>query len=574
MTAVTRDSLPTATRRIRMPGRAGRALAVGRMRLFITAVVFAIGFTAVAGRLVSVAMIAGDGEPALAHAAAGAADAGRGDVVDRNGVLLATSLPTPSLHADASLVPDAEEAVRQLAAILPEFNAERARALLATERRFVWLHRHLTPRQQHEINRLGIPGLAFQTEERRYYPLGNLTAHIVGFTDVDEHGLAGIERSFDDELNTGEPVRLSIDVRLQEVMRAELQASIDEFRAIGGAGLIMDANTGEILAMVSLPDFHPYTAGSTTEETRFNRTTLGVYEMGSTFKIFTTAMALDTGIADVTTMFDATRPIRVGRFTISDYHAQARWLSVAEIFRYSSNIGAVQMALAVGTPRLQEYLRRLGLLDTAPVELPEVGAPLLPTPWREVNTMTISFGHGLSVSPVQLAGAMGAVVNGGTLYPPTLLRRDATPAGERVLAPETSATMRRLLRLVVAEGTGRQADAEGYLVGGKTGTAEKTQGRGYNRRALLSSFIAAFPMHRPEYVVLAMLDEPQGNERTYGYATGGWVAAPVVRRVVERIGPMLGVTPVDADAPEISEAMRLGPPPPAADAHLASYGTQ
>jgi cell division protein FtsI (penicillin-binding protein 3) len=575
MSVTTYDRLPPASRRIRMPGRAGRALEVGRVRLLMTALMFALGFAAVAGRLVTVTLLQGEDGPGPARTAAVASDSSRAEIVDRNGVLLATSLPTPSLYADATLVPDAEAAIEQLSAILPDFNAGRARMLLATDRRFVWLHRHLTPRQQYRINRLGIPGLAFQTEERRFHPLGNVAAHVVGFTDVDGRGLAGIERSFDETLSAGEPVRLSIDVRLQEVMRAELQAAIEEFRAIGGAGLVMDANTGEILAMVSLPDFNPYAAGRVPEETRFNRTTLGVYEMGSTFKIFTTAMALDTGIADVNTMFDATRPIRVGRFAISDYHAEARWLSVAEVFRYSSNIGAVQMALAVGTPRQQEYLRRLGLLDPAPVELSEVGAPLVPSPWREINTMTISFGHGLSVSPVQLVSAVGAVVNGGVLHRPTLLRRDEqAPAGERVLAPQTSDTMRRLLRLVVAEGTGRRADAEGYLVGGKTGTAEKTQGRGYNRRALLSSFVAAFPMHRPEYVVLAMLDEPQGTAETYGYATGGWVAAPVVRRVVERIGPMLGVTPVDADAEDIRGAMRLGPGQADADTRMASFTRQ
>jgi len=557
MSVTTYDRLPAASRRIRMPGRAGRALEVGRVRLLMTALMFALGFVAVAGRLVSVTLLQDEEGPSPARTAAVASDASRAEIVDRNGVLLATSLPTPSLYADASRVPDAEAAIEQLSAILPDFNAARARLLLATDRRFVWLHRHLTPRQQDRINRLGIPGLAFQTEDRRFHPLGNLAAHVVGFTDVDGRGLAGIERSFDETLNAGEPVRLSLDIRVQEVMRAELQAAIEEFSAIGGAGLIMNANTGEILAMVSLPDFHPYAAGSVPEETRFNRTTLGVYEMGSTFKIFTTAMALDTGIANVRTPFDATRPIRVGRFAISDYHAQARWLSVAEVFRYSSNIGAVQMALAVGTPRQQDYLRRLGLLDPAPVELPEVGTPLVPSPWREINTMTISFGHGLSVSPVQLVTAVGAVVNGGVLHRPTLLHSDEAPAGERVLSPQTSDTMRRLLRLVVAEGTGRNADAAGYLVGGKTGTAEKTQGRGYNRRALLSSFVAAFPMHRPEYVVLAMLDEPQGTAQTYGYATGGWVAAPVIRRVVERIGPMLGVAPVDAGAEEIREAMRL-----------------
>ncbi|NBC31046.1 MAG: penicillin-binding protein 2 [Alphaproteobacteria bacterium] len=551
--------LPRAEARYRFRGRAAQALEMGRSRLMVTGLVFALAFLAIGGRLVDLVLFEGGREPHTARAAERERPV-RADIVDRNGVLLATSLPTASLYADATQVPDPAAATRQLAGVLDGLDRARTEERLASDRRFVWLERHLTPRQQAAINRLGIPGLGFEREERRAYPLGSLTAHIVGFTDIDGHGLAGIEASLDDRLEDGAgPVALSIDTRLQSILREELSAAIAEYSAIGGAGLIMDARTGELLAMVSLPDFNPVQAGRVDDDARFNRTTLGLYEMGSTFKIFTTAMALDSGTVRLTDAFDARHPIRIGRHTISDFHAEARWLTVPEIFRHSSNIGAVRMALAVGTPGQQDYLRRLGLLEPAAVELPEVGHPQVPSPWREINTMTISFGHGLSVTPVNLATAVSAVVNGGVRHEATLLLREpgAPASGTQVLAPSTSDTMRRLLRLVVEEGTGRRADAPGYLVGGKTGTAEKSAGGGYSRRRLLSSFIAAFPMTNPDYVVFAMLDEPQGTAETYGYATGGWVAAPVVRRVVARMGPLMGMAPFDPEAPEIREAMHL-----------------
>ena len=384
------------------------------------------------------------------------------------------------------------------------------------------------------------------------YPLGPLASHVLGFTDIDNKGLSGVERYFDKELRTRqENMALSIDVRVQHVLEHELGAAMKEFRAIGAAGLVMDVNTGEIVAMSSLPSFDPNQPGSIPQDLRFNRTTLGVYEMGSTFKIFTTAMALDAGTVTLKGGYDATNPIRIARFTIKDFHAKKRWLSVPEIFMYSSNIGTVKMALDVGISGHQKFLARLGMLKTVAVELSETGAPLSPNRWREINSMTISFGHGLAVSPLHLVAGVASIVNGGIYRTPTLVRRNPAdvPAGKRVISEETSLQMRRLMRLVVEQGTGRKAAAPGYLVGGKTGTAEKVSGRGYKRKALISSFVAAFPMHKPRYVVLAMLDEAKGTKKTFGYATGGWVAAPVVGAVVRRIAPVLGLRPMkDTDA--------------------------
>ena len=541
-----------------------------RSRVLLTAAVFALGYTAIAGRLLTLAVA--EQQPAVFLAtAADAVSQARPDIRDRNGVLLATDIRTPSLYAEPHRIYDVDEAIELLTAAVPDLDAGGLRAKLKSDKRFVWLKRELSPEQRDTIHNFGLPGIGFIEENRRFYPSGRLTSHVVGHVNIDNAGIAGMEKHIDtmglaalhdaglarDESQA--PVTLTLDVRVQHALRDEIMTAMETFSAKAGAGVVLNVHTGEVLALVSLPDYDPNEPATALEKEAINRITAGVYELGSTFKAFTVAMALDSGTTTIAGTFDATHPIQVGRFTINDFHAQARWLTVPEIFRYSSNIGSVRMALAVGTERQQAYLRALGLLDPAPLELPEVGSPLVPSPWREINTMTISFGHGLAVSPVQLANAVSTVVNGGIRHPATLVPRDpATLAGdERVISEATSDLMRRLLRLVVTDGTGRNADAEGYLVGGKTGTAEKPSGGGYNTHALISSFVAAFPMNDPRYVVFIMLDEPHGTEATYGYATGGWVAAPTVRRVIERMGPLYGIAPVDESAPEILEALTI-----------------
>ncbi|MEM8588797.1 MAG: penicillin-binding protein 2 [Pseudomonadota bacterium] len=541
------------------PSKITGAIAVGQTRLLVTAAVFALAFLVVAARLIDVSVFDGAEESRLlvANAAVLPHDGARGDILDRNGALLATTLPSASLFADATLVPDADQAIASLMTVLPDLDIEHAEEVLATDRRFVWLYRNLTPSQQFEVNRLGIPGLGFEEEDQRFYPAGPLAAHIVGFTDVDGNGLAGIERTYDDMLgDETATVGVSIDLRLQSLVRDELSAAIEQFSAIGGVGLIMNANTSELLAMVSMPDFDPYAPGGPEDESMFNRATLGAYEMGSTFKIFNTAIALDSGAVSLRDGFGASQPIRIGRFTINDFHGENRWLTVPEIFQYSSNIGSARMAMAMGTDTQREYMGRLGMLTTPPIELGEVTAPLVPGRWNDVETMTISFGHGIAVSPIQLAAGVASVVNGGIYRPPSL-----APGGSgeerRIFSEQTSDSMRRLMNLVVEGGTGRNANAEGYLVGGKTGTAEKPMGRRYSDDALISSFIAAFPIHSPEYVIFVMLDEPHGTAETYGYATGGWVAAPTVRRVIERMAPMVGLAPFDPTDPAIVDALAL-----------------
>ena len=502
-------------------------------------------------RLIEVSLFNQGGEARRAGAApAIQLKTGRADIVDRNGVVLAITLPTASLYANPRQIQDTETVAAHLADILPELSKAELRARLSAKRSFVWLKRNLTPREQYRINRLGVPGLYFQREHRRIYPHGALTAHVVGFTDVDSKGLAGMEQAFDEVLRGAtRPLELSLDLRIQHILSEELAGAMREFSAIGAAGLVLDVNSGEVLAMASLPAFDPSNPAAAPAETRFNRASLGIYEMGSVFKIFTTAMALDEGVVGLQDGFDVSRPIRAARYLITDFKPKKGWLSVPDIFIYSSNIGTVHMAMEAGTQSQQRFLRALGLTRAAAFELPEVGRPMVPSPWREINTMTIAYGHGLAVSPLQLVSAVAAVVNGGELKSATLLRRldGERVVGRRVIAESTSREMRWLMREVVLRGTGRQAKAPGYLVGGKTGTADKLMGRRYSRNARVASFIGAFPMDQPRYVIFAMIDEPKGIKRTHGYATGGWVAAPVVRRVVERMAPLVGVPPRDAE---------------------------
>jgi len=450
-------------------------------------------------------------------------------------------------------VQDPDEAARLLNSVLPDLNIASTAAKLDTNRGFVWLKRNLTPRQQQAVNRLGLPGIYFQAESKRVYPQGNLTAHLIGYTDVDSRGLAGVERSFDDLLQGGErPLQLAVDIRLQHILHEELNRAIADFTGIGGAGIIIDLKTGEVLALVSLPDFDPARAGESTDDARFDRATLGLYEMGSVFKIFNTAIALDSGTATLADGFDASKPIRIGGYSISDYHGKNRFLTIPEIFTYSSNIGSAKMADLFGSEVQQAYLKRFGLMDKSPIELSEVGEPFYPSPnnWKRINTMTVSYGHGISVNAIQLITAVGGVVNNGILREPTLLKRDPgeVPQGTQVVSRQTSEQLRQLMRLVVQIGTGKKANAPGYLVGGKTGTADKQKGRGYAANSRLATFVAAFPMNDPRFAILAMVDEPKPNAHSYGYATAGWVTAPVIGAVVQRMAPLYGLKPIPDDA--------------------------
>jgi len=534
---------------VKFEGIRRQALETGRNRLLVTGVLFTLAFIVVAVRLVELAVVEQVAEEFQAPRLAVVSEIPkvRSDIIDRNGVLLATSLPTASLYANPRQILDSKEATQKLVRVFPNINRKKMAEKLSSSKSFVWLKRNLTPKTQFLVNTLGIPGFDFQPTERRVYPHGRLVAHALGLTNIDGRGLSGIEGYFDKALRgTEKPLELSIDIRVQSVLREELVKAMLEFRAVGAAGLVLDATNGEVRAMISLPDFNPNKPITASGVAGFNRVTKGVYEMGSTFKLFTVAMALDTGTARLKDHYDATKPIKISRYKISDYHPKNRWLSVPEIIIYSSNIGAAKMALDVGTLGQKKYLKRFGMLTPARIDLPEIGTPLTPAHWRQINTMTISYGHGISVSPIQLVSGIAALVNGGILYRPRMIKvpKGENIAGSRVLSRNTSKKMRGLMRLVVRHGTGRNADVPGYLIGGKTGTSNKTDLRGgYDRSRRMSSFVAAFPMNKPKYVILIMIDEPKGTKRTRGYATGGWVAAPVVANVVKRMAPLLGLKP-------------------------------
>ncbi|HJT13110.1 MAG TPA: penicillin-binding protein 2 [Dongiaceae bacterium] len=530
-----------------------RALEVSHGRVLLGASLFAVVFLVIAARLVAVTLLPDGAEAATVPPAKVKTD--RADIVDRNGVVLATSLTTASLYANPRQVQQPDETAQMLNSVLPDLNIASTAAKLDTDRGFVWLKRDLTPRQQQAVNRLGLPGIYFQAESKRVYPQGNLTAHLVGFADVDGRGLAGVERSFDDLLQGGErPLQLSIDVRVQHILHEELNRAIADFHGIGGAGIILDLKTGEVLSLVSLPDFDPARPGEASDDTRFDRATLGLYEMGSVFKIFNTAIALDSGTVTLADGFDATKPIRIGGHMINDYKGKHRFLTIPEIFTYSSNIGSAKMADLFGPEVQQAYLKKFGLMDKSPIELPEVGEPFYPSAknWKRINTMTVSYGHGISINAIQLLTGVGAVVNDGILREPTVLKREAgeVPDGTRVISAQTSEQLRQLMRLVVQIGTGKKANAPGYLVGGKTGTADKQKGHGYATNTRLATFVAAFPMNDPRFAILAMVDEPKPNATSHGYATAGWVTAPVIGAVVQRIAPLYGLKPTPDDAPE------------------------
>ncbi len=542
-------------KKVRIEGAYKETMALARRRLLLTVFGFAVIFLFLAFRTVELSVFQALSDTDRRANVSNTAILARGNVIDRNGVLLATNLKTRSLYADPALVLDPLAAAEKLAQVLPEFTVSELEQKLSERRRHVWIKRHLTPGQARQVNALGIHALKFSIEDKRIYPHGNLVSHVLGYTDADENGLAGIERFFDGRLTdpqqAGEPLQVSLDIRIQHVLRDELQRAMGVFRAIGAAGLLMDVNTGEVLAMASLPDFDPnlVRAGDIKEKRIMNRVTSGVYELGSTFKTFTMAAGLETGVIRMNDVYDATDPIRISRFTIRDDHPQARPLTVPEIFAHSSNIGAAKIAMDMGRDVQRRFLETLGLLEPAVIELKEVGEPLPPVSWGDVATMTVSYGHGIAVSPLQLSVAMGAMVNGGTLIPATLVKQseDRFPEGKPVISPVTSEQVRQLMRIAVLQGTGGLADAPHYRVGGKTGTARKASKNGGYGKQKLSSFVGVFPMDAPKYLVLVLLDEPKGTKETWNYSSAGWTAAPVVRNVIMRAAPLLGVSPKEED---------------------------
>ena len=501
-----------------------------------------------------------DGDvPGTLHATHGP----RASIVDRNGEILAVSLPTAGLYANPKEMIDPAAVAHQLKAVLPRLDEDVVRARLSSAKQFVYLARQISPHEQLAINALGVPGIYFQPGEKRRYPQGRVAAQVLGGVDVDSHGIAGVEKFFDQRLREDpEPLRLSIDVRVQGILRDELARSMEEFTAIGGCGIVMDVRTGEVIAMVSLPDYDANQAAEAPPEERFNRAVTGMYEPGSTFKLQTAGMALDDGVAQLWSSFDAAHDIHIGRFTITDFEGKHRFLELPEVLAYSSNLGAAHIAQAVGSQRQRDWLRNMGMFDRIGIELPEAGRPIVPSVanWGEATNLTVGFGHGIAVSPLHVVRGTAALANGGVLLRPTILAQDpdAPPrVGVRLMQQQTSDTIRKLMRLVVTDGYGKPADIPGYFVGGKTGTAEKVGGHGYKKHTNVSAFMSVFPMNAPRYAVYFMLDEPHGNKSTGGFSTAGAVSAPAAGRVIAKIAPMLGLLPDMADMPAITAELAI-----------------
>ena len=531
--------------------------AKARARVGLAILAFAAIYVVIAGRLVTFA-VAPESHFILRRSAQDRISTARPDIVDRNGRILATDVRAPSLFAEPRRIIDLDEATELLTAVLPDLDATELRDRLSTKRGFIWLKREITPKQQQDIHRLGLPGVGFLQENKRVYPNSAEVSHLIGHVNIDNQGIAGIEKWLDgrglaalhmagfatDRLQ--KPIELAVDLRVQHALRDELIAAAEKYKVKAAAGLVVDVRTGEIISMVSLPDYDPNSPKQANDPLRINRLTTGVFELGSTFKALTLAMALDSGKVNLNSTFDARSSLRYGKFSIGDYHGQHRILTVPEIFTYSSNIGTARMALAMGVEYHKWFLKKLGQLDRLRTELPESAEPLVPKRWGELNTVTIAFGHGLSVAPLQAVMGINALVNGGLLIPPTFMKRseeDARKLAKQVIKPETSAKMRYLMRLNAEKGTATKADVKGYYVGGKTGTSEKVVGGRYSKTKVLTTFTAILPADQPRYHVMIMLDEPQGLPETHGFTTSGWNAAPTAGKVIARIAPLLGIEP-------------------------------
>jgi len=524
-----------------------------RNRVLMTMVVFCSFYAAIAGRLAYVGFL----DPENGAGPESRVTASRPDIVDRNGEVLATDIKTASLFAEPRRIVDADEVIEKLSSVLPDINVEQTYHKLKNGAGFVWLKRQLSPKQQSDIMALGLPGIGFRTEKRRFYPGGETAAHILGLTNIDNQGIAGMEKYIDDQgladlqasglaiAKDLKPIQLSIDIRVQHIVRDEIVQAMSRYHAIAAGAVVLSVKTGEVIAMASVPDFDPNNPVNALDKDRLNRMSAGLYEMGSTMKSFTTAMALDSGKVTLNSRFDASRPITIGSQTIRDFHGKGRVLSVPEVFIYSSNIGSAKEADVVGIEGHREFLHRLGILERMQTELPEVAKPTEPKVWKKVHSITAAFGHGISTTPLQTAVGCAALVNGGFLIEPTFLMRsvaDAMEGANQVIASKTSDDMRYLYRLNAEKGSGKRAEVPGYRVGGKTGTAEKVVNGRYSSSVRFNAFVGAFPMDDPQYIVLSIVDEPKPEKPGMG-ATAGSNAAPIVANIIRRSAAMLGVKP-------------------------------
>ena len=559
-------ALIASNHRIRLASTRQRATLIAQVRLVVVLALFALAVAAIIFRLTFVGVF---GEQARAASNSMIVDPGRGDLVDRNGVPLARTIQGYAIRVvPAKVIGDKRKLAKGLAEIFPDTSASEFYELLSGPRP-TYLRRRALPEEVNRVHALGEVGIEFPREQERFYPQLEVGAHVLGFVDADGKGVMGMERALNKQLTDPRtrlsPTPLSIDIRVQAALEAELGGAMKRYEAKGAAGVVLDVRTGEVMALASLPEFNPNHIDAASIPHQTNEVTYSVYELGSTFKPLTVAAALDAGtVTNLARRYDATKPLEIAGFHIRDSHMMNRWLNVPETLVHSSNIVTAQIADELGEARLQAVMRDLGFNQRPAIELVESGFPLWPSSWGRLTNMTVAYGHGIAVTPLHLASAYAALVNGGIFRPATL--RKVEPGheakGRRVFTAATSARMRQLLRMIVLDGTGHKADAPGFRIGGKTGSAEKPGNGGYRHHSLVSTFAAAFPMDNPRYVVIAMLDEPTANAASSFQRTAGWTAAPAVARLVPRIGPMLGIIPDDSRDVDVSELMPLLWEPP------------
>lgn len=469
----------------------------------------------------------------------------RANIFDRNNILVATDLKTKSLYVSSVLVRDPAAIAEGLAQIFSDLSSAEVLKKISdgkNSKQWILIRRNLTPLQVEQVQNLQMAGLLFEDDRIRVYPQKSIASHFVGYVDLDRKGLAGMEMEFNRELMSGNDLQLSMDVRIQDILHNELLNGMIEYRSKAAAGLVMDVNSGEILALSSLPEFDPNLQSEASLNQRFNRITNGVYELGSILKIFTNAIAFEKDLVRMDELYEVQEPIKYGRFIIKDYHQFKNEMTVSEIFSHSSNIGTVKIAKKIGVDNQKSFLDKIGFLKKIDTDFPGLGKPIYPRNWREINLYTISYGHGIAITPLHLATGVSAIVNGGILYNPSFLKLSKPPRGRRVIQESTSQIMRQMLRQVVVSGTGKNANVEGYEVGGKTGTAERAESGRYNERQTIASFVAVFPISQPKYLIYVLFDHPD-----YIFNTGGIVAAPVAGKIVENIAPLLSVMPKGAE---------------------------
>lgn len=558
------DAIERENLRIRHEQMRDRARSRAEGRLLVMAVMFFCAFVVVGARMGTLA--ASEPEEPRAQASGASIIASRADIVDRQGRILATNMETFSLYAHPQQMVDPIRTAAELVKIFPELNEDRLREDFTSKRKFLWVRKKLSPEQKQRVHDIGEPGLLFGPREMRLYPNGALAAHVLGGASFGREGVhsaevigtAGVEKFFDEQLRDpareGAPLVLSLDLTIQAATERVLQGGMNLMNAKGAASILMDIYTGEVIAIASLPDFdpndrpRPLTQGEAADSPLFNRAVQGVYELGSTFKVFTSAQALELGLVGPETVIDTSGPMRVGGFPIGEFQNKNYGpLSVSDIIVKSSNRGTGRLALAIGAERQQEFLKGLGFFDATSLEIVEAqgGKPLLPKRWTELSTVTISYGHGLSSSPMHLAAGYAAIANGGFKVEPTLLRQTGPRLGPRLMSETTARQSVDMLRKVVTEGTASFGEVPGYAVGGKTGTADKPKARGggYYDDKVINTFASVFPSNDPKYVLIVTLDEPVETSGTKPRRTAGWTAVPVAAEMIRRIAPLLGLRP-------------------------------